>query len=89
MLVLYSQNIYYEYILGMLGSQERAATILIMGTLKDKCLKEDSWRKESEEEVFVSAKDKRFPKEIPKGQVPSDEKKCFSWGTVKSKCDIT
>lgn len=41
-LVFYSQNIYCEYILGMLGSQERAATILIMGTLKDNCLKEDS-----------------------------------------------
>lgn len=48
------------------GHQGRAAAMLLNRKLRD------SWRKDSE------AEDRRFPKEVPHGQVPSDEKKCFS-----------
>lgn len=58
-----------------------------------------SWGTEERRSLFMASAvktsrshkegDKRFPKEIPKGEVPSAIKKCFSWGKVKSQHDIT
>lgn len=75
-------------ILGLLGSQEIAANMyisweLLKITVRRKTGEGRRVRRKSLSQAVKTSRsheegDKGFPKEIPKGEVPSAEKKCFS-----------